>query len=494
MPKNKGFGQTVQAVKVKAKAHARRTVRAHYDAAQTTPDNIRYWSSADNLSADSALSPMVRRIVRNRARYEVANNSYAAGVIETIAGDCIGTGPRLQITGWEVPLAQEVERAFAEWAEEVSLFEKLNVMRRAKATDGEAFAILNTNRGLGTEIPLDLVLIEADRVESPYFGPKDDDIDGVVVDVFGYPVEYQILKTHPGNTLGFGGYSPGDYFTLPAERVIHWFKKYRPEQHRGISEIAPALSLFAQLRRFTGAVTASAETAADFAVLLKSDAPASVTDDFESGSDVALPQPLIDEVPIEKRTGTVLPAGWDATQMRAEQPCSTYAEFKRELLAEIGRCLCVPVNVIAGDSSKHNYASGRLDHQVYHKAIRLEQKACERVVLRPILRAWLTEYNLQARMDGRPEVPERVRLSWYWDGFEHVDPQKTANSYKTLLECGLASMGELLARQGVDLEEHIAQLAYEKKLLDENGLSFPAGSGGTADTDDGEKKNTEDEE
>ena len=448
-------------------------LRARYDAAQTTPDNSRYWASADGLSADAALNAGVRRILRNRSRYEVANNSYAAGVIDTLAGDCIGTGPRLQITNWDVPQSQEVERAFAEWSESISLYEKLLVMRKAKATDGEAFAILTENPRVAGPIKLDVVLIEADRVQSPAFGTNPADIDGVEIDTFGDPVAYSILKAHPGSPFGASVLLPGDYFTLDAERVVHWFKKERPEQHRGIPEIAPSLSLFADLRRFTKAVTASAETAADFAVLLKSDAPASVTDDFETESDVALPQPLVDEVPIEKRTGTVLPAGWDATQMKAEQPCSTYAEFKRELLAEIGRCLCVPVNIISGDSSQHNYASGRLDHQVYHKAIRLEQKSCERVVLRPIFGAWLREYNLQARMTGRAELPASARVAWYWDGFEHVDPQKTANAEKTLLECGLATMGGILAKQGIDLEEHIAQMAYEKQLLERYGLDRP---------------------
>ena len=450
-------------------AKKRRPVRARYDVAQTTADNARYWSWADNLSADAAMQPAVRRILRNRSRYEIANNSYAAGVIETLAGDCIGTGPRLQITGWDVRHAQEVERAFDEWAEEISLAEKLNTMRRAKITDGESFAILQNNPRMAAAQKLDLLLAEADRVQSPSLTAGIGDIDGVEIDTLGYPVRYHFLKEHPGGSLAAAGVTPSDYFTLPAAQVIHWFKRFRPEQHRGIPEFVPALSLFAKLRRFTDAVTASAETAADFAVLLKSDAPASVTDD-EYESDVSLPQPLIDEVPIEKRTGTVLPAGWDAQQMKAEQPCSTYADFKRELLAEIGRCLCVPVNVITGDSSRHNYASGRLDHQVYHRAIRLEQKSCERTVLRPLISAWLAEYNLQARMAGRLEVPASVRLAWYWDGFEHVDPQKTANAQQTLLACGLTSMARELAKQGIDLEEHMEQLAYEQKLREQYGL------------------------
>ena len=36
---------------------------------------------ADGLSPDAAMTPYVRRTLRNRARYEVANNSYAKGMV-----------------------------------------------------------------------------------------------------------------------------------------------------------------------------------------------------------------------------------------------------------------------------------------------------------------------------------------------------------------------------------------------------------------------------
>ena len=58
-----------------------------------------------------------------------------------------------------------------------------------------------------------------------------------------------------------------------------------------------------------------------------------------------------------------MPGGWKVSQIQAQFPTTTYGEFKREILGEIGRCLLVPVNVLTGDSSRHNYASGRLDHQ-----------------------------------------------------------------------------------------------------------------------------------
>ena len=77
--------------------HRNRVLKARYDAAVTNPDNMRHWANADGFSANAANSAEVRRILRNRARYEVANNSYAKGICLTLANDVIGTGPRLQM-------------------------------------------------------------------------------------------------------------------------------------------------------------------------------------------------------------------------------------------------------------------------------------------------------------------------------------------------------------------------------------------------------------
>ena len=52
-----------------------RHVRAKYDTAVTNDENRRHWANADALSPNAALNAEVRRTIRNRARYEVANNS-----------------------------------------------------------------------------------------------------------------------------------------------------------------------------------------------------------------------------------------------------------------------------------------------------------------------------------------------------------------------------------------------------------------------------------
>jgi hypothetical protein len=75
----------------------RRLVVAKFDSAKTTPENRKHWANADGLSPNASINPEVRRVLRNRARYEVANNSYAKGIVLTLANDTIGTGPRLQM-------------------------------------------------------------------------------------------------------------------------------------------------------------------------------------------------------------------------------------------------------------------------------------------------------------------------------------------------------------------------------------------------------------
>ena len=209
-----------------------RVLRGRYDAAATTAENRRHWMAADGLSANAAASPESDVSSANRARYEVANNSYARGIVLTLANDTIGTGPRLQMLTADPEANRVVERAFSEWAHEVRLPEKLRTMRVARAEDGEAFAVLTSNPQLDSPVRLDLRLVEADQVTTPGLGlGQDAPVDGIVFDHFGNPVEYHILKHHPGDTSA--GWDL-DFDPVPAASVIHYFRTDRPGQARGV--------------------------------------------------------------------------------------------------------------------------------------------------------------------------------------------------------------------------------------------------------------------
>jgi lambda family phage portal protein len=443
-------------------------VRGRYDAAITNPDNYRHWALADGLSADAAASPHVRRILRNRARYEVANNSYARGIVLTLANDGVGTGPRLQLMAIDGADARQVERGFLDWARGVDLAEKLRLLRVAACEDGEAFALLTSNPSLPGPVKLDLKLIEADQITTPLTTPNltTNAIDGIDFDPAGNPVAYHVLRHHPGGPNSMVAQAD----RVPAGSIIHFFRPDRPGQRRGVPEITPALPLFAQLRRYTLAVLAAAETAADYAGIVYTDAPA--------GGEADAVEPM-DTIRLEQRALLTMPGGWKMEQMRAEQPATTYAEFKHEILNEIARCLNMPFNIAAGNSSGYNYASGRLDHQTYYKAIHVDQARMAIQVLDRVFAAWVQEALL---IDGF--LPESLRQSgtdwshqWFWDGHEHVDPLKEANAQGKRLENHTTTLADEYARKGQDWEAQLQQRAREFKLMRELGLELKPSNG-----------------
>lgn len=440
-------------------------MRARFDAAQTTKDNAKHWSAAEFLSADAEADSTVRRILRTRARYEVQNNSYARGIVKTLADDTIGTGPRLQMLLDDEGLNRRIEHDFQTWAKKTHLPAKLRTIRMARCQDGEAFILLARNPMLKTNVTLDMQLIEADRVTDDGLDNDANCVDGVTFDQFGNPKSYKVLKSHPGGTDPFHAGA----MAVKAENMIHVFRRDRPEQHRGIPEITAALPLFAHLRRFTLAVVSAAEAAADFAGILYTDAPANgEADNVEA----------MDSIQLERNMLLTMPGGWKMSQVDPKQPVTTYGEFKREILNEIARCLSMPFNVAAGNSSGYNYASGRLDHQTYYKAIKVDQSFLETEVLDRVLEAWMREWALAASADV--DLCD-CRHVWFWDGQEHVDPSKEAAAQQKRLESHTTNLAIEYARQGRDWEVELRQIAKERELMKELGIDD---AGKTRDSDE----------
>lgn len=429
-----------------------RSLFARYDAAQTNEENRRHWASADSLSAATANSPAVRRTLRNRARYETANNCYANGMVRTIAYHCVGSGPTLKINTGDEAANQKIEREWQKWAMAVNLAAKLRTFREARARDGEAFMVLGTNERLTHPVKLSLRLVECDQFAAPPSAvqpiayPSAQYADGIHYDEEGNPTIYDMLPYHPGDAFAVGTAAPKP---LRAENVIHWYREDRPGQLRGIPEITPALPLYAILRRYTLATLGAAEIAAMMAMFLKTNSNA--IDPAEVDPWAALE--------LNRNALTTLPDGWDVSQLKAEQPTTTYDTFTRAVIREIARCLDMPFNVAAGDSSDSSYASGRLDHQTWRRAVDIDRDALQCVALNRIFAAWLDEALLVPNLlEGLPPLAS-LSHEWHWTPFEHVDPLKEANAAVTLLESGLLSIPTYFAGQGKDWQDEMAKQA-----------------------------------
>jgi capsid protein len=228
--------------------------------------------------------------------------------------------------------------------------------------------------------------------------------------------------------------------------------------------VSPSLPLFANLRRYTLAVVAAAETAANHAGVMQTTVPPNgEASEVEAGATLT----------IERNQMTALPEGWTLSQMKAEQPTGTYGEFKHEIINEAARPLNMPFNIAAGNSSGYNYSSGRLDHQTYFKSVGIEQDDLEIEALDRIFDAWIAEAIL---IEGYlPQAARAVGMEfdheWFWDGVGQLDEVKSATAQEKRLANLTSTLADEYAREGKDWETAVEQIAREDKKLSDLGIT-----------------------
>lgn len=459
-------------------------VRAAFDNARNTPDTDSLFRNADALAMTAALSPSVRRTVRNRARYVVLNCPYAWGMLDTYATHVVGPWVTVSFPQGDVPEAKrkQVAEAFDAWALKSGFWIKLKTMVRAKTTDGESFATLFTDPTIvdgANRVSLNLSVLECDRVESWTENLKrENEVDGIRFDQYGHPESYRILKYHPGDYRAIKNirYRAGSW--EKAANVIHYFEEIRPEQVRGVSDFVSALEIPADQKSYRSSVVDAATTAASLSGVLSTDMVPECFDD----EDASIGKCAMDIKPntpfrVLRNSLVTLPEGWKLQQFQAQQPTTMYPDFVRALVAELARCLSMPVNIAMCDSSQHNFASAKLDHTTYGDKIDSVRSVLVTKVLDRVFYAWLDEYALVEMLP--PEQVAALRCTeWLFTERANADVLKDASADNTRLGNATTSYATLYAKDGKDwkrevdqaIEERVHILAKWREECAKNGL------------------------
>ena len=228
------------------------------------------------------------------------------------------------------------------------------------------------------------------------------------------------------------------------------------------------------------AVLSAAEAAADFAAVLYTDSPP----DGEADS-----LDPMDTIQLERNMMLTMPAGWKLGQLDPKQPSSTHAEAVKCYLTEIARCVCSTYGCVSGDYSGYNYASGRLDNQIYRKGISVDRSKWEAEALNALFREWLREYSLlNPGLNLDPD--EDGSHCWFWDGFGHADPVKEATAQQMRLANNTTTLAAECAQDGRDYLAVLRQRAKELRLMREMEIPLAVNGNQVPDKDE-EKKDDE---
>lgn len=448
----------------------------HYDASKTTKENSNHWRNAKRQPATLLNSPDTRQKLRTRAGYEYDNNCYMQGLVSTLGKDLIGvTLPRLQVSTGFPELDKLLESSWNKWSKDstVNLSHALKLLDKTKRVEGEGFLAFTDDMDTlaNTGISLNVCVISPSRVADPMNfmqgfvqnGMLND--DGVVVDVYtGRPV---IFKVHQlANEL----LNPGLYGSIPvlvdSYNMLQWFDPKRPDQYRGVCELAPALDTYAQMRRYEDAVLGAAEFAASLAGVMKTNAPPqdgpTVVDQFT-------------QFPLVKNMLLSLPEGWDAQQFEPRQPITSHEMFINVQLRKIGRLLDMPFGVVAGDSSRYNYSSARLDYLGYDNGMNYDKEQLATRILNPLFREFAYEFLLSNLLPT--DLLNQMSVTWYFSKRPSIDPNKDIDAAISRIDSFNSNLQTECAINGDDwkdiVNQRLDELEYIQTQSVKRGLTIP---------------------
>jgi capsid protein len=464
----------------------------YYDNISVDRRNDNHFANASDLPPYLTNTYQARMKFRVRARYEADNNCYLGGLIDTLATDVIGyVLPTLQVLTDNADLNTFIEGEWKSWNEYrgVNLLEKLKIMERCTRIDGESFPMMVTDDDAleKTGYGLNLVVIPQSRVTNQSWKVFNDvtiresvrdgityrqqllNDDGIIIDLrTGNPVEFQVTPILNELQLNLIESNP---VTVSARYMLQWYRPKWAGQFRGICEVGAALGLYAQLRRFDIATLTSAEIGAMLAGVMKTtNPPNDEPPEIKAGTELGLVAGSL----------IALPDGWDAAPFPANQPLSTYEMFTNVILRQIGRLLNVPFGIVAGDHSKYNYSSARLDVTGYDESKKYDRKQLQIRILNPIFSEWIIELAKSRPDVGRIWETVGIRYSWNFTNRPSIDPLKDAMVDDLRLKNGTDTYANIYSTRGMDYEEQFKQIQKERVKLSENNLTFDKNSASMA--------------
>lgn len=421
----------------------------------TFEDERRHINSA--IAAGGAL-------LRGRSRFHCREGGLLVAGKETWVAYSVGTG--LAPT-WPT-LSAELRRAltawFNRWAKTCDFDGGTTYYGLQAMVEGEAFEagevfirlIRSENR------PLRLQLIQSEQL--PYDNSAANLATGHEVRLgiefngAGERVAYHFYKEHPGD--GTKQTPAQSMQRIPADEIIHYFRREYPGQLRGLPQTRAALVPSNKLDDYDNAMLDRANAGAAFAVFLEKDGGS------DRGTAEGEPAPSA-ELTLE--TGSIIEGepGEKATTINPPDPGNNYDAFTFRGSTKACAAMGVPYAETTGDLRKVNFSSMRAGRLSFKRRIEQRQQFtivpqfCDPVVLAALSDALLRGDIALPRGASR-NIGTYENIDHVGDAWEYVDPRGDAEADVTLVDNLLKPRSKVIAERGGDAEEVDAAIAEDQ--------------------------------
>lgn len=377
-----------------------------------------------------------------------------------------------------------IEENFWDWSkkktctiEQDSSFRQfLNTVLTTKKTDGEVFIKKIYPNKAKNPFCYTLQAIEAHMVDETLNGPLDNGnfiCMGIEYnqDMTKQAYYFRKIDRNVDPTLKY--YSKS-YIRVPADEIIHYYTKEYVGQLRGYPDFVQVINRIKTLKGYEEAALINARSAAMKTLVLKysNTQPGDLRTANIAGAQKKDDNSI--EYYMEAGQVYVVPRGMEPYDYNPAFPQAEHSAFTENMMFSVASGMDRDYPTISSNLKSTNYTSirhGMKDTQVGDK---LEQADIREDIIEPVFSDVLLYSILSGKLmlDVRKyDTYNKPKIIGYTPDW--VDPLKDGRAKIEGLQAMTESLEDILAEKGKDLEEHLDQIAYEKREREKRGLTPP---------------------
>lgn len=496
MTKNAGLGQ------------------AGYDGADRLGKELLTWRPRIS-TADDTMTPSDKLLLDGRARDVLRNSGPMQGALATHKDSIVGAQYRLNLRPnikilrldevWAEEFQEEVESLFTAWAE--SEMRWVDTTRTNTFTDlirlaigcffsgGEVLAQMQYLNG--RPFSTCVQMIDADRLSNP-----NDAMDtkflrrGIERDRFGAPIAAHIRSSHPRDTVM--GAQPYKWDRIKfwtgfgRTNILHMIDQQRPEQSRGVSDLASILKESRMGKKFNEISLQNAIVQATYAAAIESELPSQMAFEMiganDTGDGASFPEQamaMLSAIAEYTRGGKNIEIdgvkvphlfpGSKLNMMPAGAAGGVGQDYGAALDRHMSTAIGISYEEYTNDFTKTNYSGYRGAVNKTGKFMRSRKRIVADRMANCILTSWLEEAIVNRRITSMPNnAPDfyegmnkeaYCQATWIGASAGQVDEMKETQAAIMRIESGISTYEIETSRLGYDFRDIFKQKSREKKMM-----------------------------
>lgn len=372
----------------------------------------------------------------------------------------------------------KIENAFYRWSQKefatvtgsVSFRKVCQQAMRSVWMDGEIF-FKEIKGSSANKYGYTLQLIDATYVDHNLNVRLDNNraiVMGVEVDNIGRKLAYYIKKYDP-QSVSLPGFSAstsiGSYERITADKLIHLYIEEVPGQIRGITQFAPAGIRLKMLGDFEESGLKRAKASARIPGVIQQRQNTVAGDPMNPDGKDADGNWVVE---LEDGQWFVVKDGYEQKSFESDFPHPLHKEFLKSNLRGISAGQDLAYSAVSGDYESVTWHSSKIENQDQRDGFMDLQQWMIESMLNRVAYNWLDMSLMSGAINLPPQKLEQFYApNFIGRGWQYTNPKEEIDADIDGLRAGIVTMEDVLAKRGIDMDDHFEQLAREAEMRKE---------------------------